>query len=235
MGTFYRPQLFLNIIVGLFICLTSFQLSANEHLATIAKVTKLEGSAYALLENDRKRSLKLGSDIFEKDKVFTEDDGIITILFNDKTRFELGPSSNLVASEYAYNQTAEDSVTIDVLKGAFRFVTGLVAKNKPESMKVGTAVATIGIRGTHVIGEADSTSATIILMAAEDTSRKSKIDVYNDYGSVSIDEAGYGTEIPDEFSPPSPPRRMALNTINNLIRSMQQINRVNIPRPRPIR
>ena len=235
MSTFNKPQLFLTLFIGLLISLTSFHLTAADNSITIAKITKLEGSAYALSQDNQKRELKVGSAIYEKDKIFTEDDGLITILFNDKTRFELGPNANLVASKYKYKQTEEDSVAINVLKGAFRFVTGLVAKNKPDSMEVGTAVATIGIRGTHVIGEADSTSATIILLAAEDTSRKSKIDVYNEFGSVSIDEAGFGTEIPDEFSPPSPPRRMALNTINNLTRSMQQINRVNMPRPRPIR
>ncbi|MCZ6802588.1 MAG: hypothetical protein O7D86_01265 [Proteobacteria bacterium] len=59
-----------------------------------------------------------------------------------------------------------------------------------------------------------------------------KIEVYNEFGSVIIDEAGYGTEIPDEFSPPSPPRRMRLRTITNLMRSLQSIQRINTPRPR---
>ena len=99
-------------------------------------------------------------------------------------------------------------------------------------MEISTAVATIGIRGTQVVGEADATSATIILIEPEDKSRKSAIDVYNDFGKVSIDEPGYGTEIPDANSPPSPPRRMRLSTINNLTRSLQNVNRVNVPRPR---
>lgn len=214
----------------LFMTQSSLLFAAAE---AIGKVTKLEGSAYALSASDDRRDLSVGANIFEKDKVFTEQRSALTILFNDKTRFELGAEANLVASEYAYKQTEEDSVALNVLKGAFRFVTGLVAKKRPESMKVGTAVATIGIRGTQVIGEADATSATIILLEPEDKSRQSKIDVYNQYGQVTIDEPGYGTEIPDEFSPPSPPRRMAMRTINNLMRSMQQINRINLPRPRP--
>ncbi|MEM7027017.1 MAG: FecR family protein [Pseudomonadota bacterium] len=224
-------NLFCSIIVSLFACIYSFNVYAADDQMAIGKVSKIEGDAYALTDNDVRRSLKLGSDIFEKDKVYTQDKSLITIVFNDKTRFELGPNANLEASEYQYKQAESDSVAINVLKGAFRFVTGLVAKNKPESMKVGTAVATIGIRGTQVIGEADSTSATIILLEPEDNSRQSKIDVYNSYGQVTIDEPGFGTEIPDEFSPPSPPRRMAMNTINNLTRSMQQINRINMPRP----
>ena len=99
-------------------------------------------------------------------------------------------------------------------------------------MTVDTTVATIGIRGTNVIGKVDSTSVTIILMKPEDASLKTAIVVSNSYGEVTIDEPDYGTEIPDEFSPPSPPRRMRLQTINNLMRSMQSIQRINLPRPR---
>ena len=204
---------------------------ANEEPPAIGKITQLKGSAYAELSASNKRDLKLGSSIYEKDTIVTEAKSSLVVLFNDKTRFELGPDASLQASEYKYN-TDEDSVAINVLKGTFRFVTGLVAKDKPEAMEISTAVATIGIRGTQVVGEADATSATIILIEPEDKSQKSAIDVYNDFGKVSIDEPGYGTEIPDQFSPPSPPRRMRLQTINNLIRSMQNVNRVNLPRPR---
>ena len=69
-------------------------------------------------------------------------------------------------------------------------------------------------------------------MEPDDTSRKTAIVVSNNYGSVTVDEPGYGTEVPDEFSPPSPPRRMRLQTINNLTRSIQSSQRVNLPRPR---
>lgn len=206
---------------------------ADETAPAIGKVTKLDGSAYAELSADDKRDLRIGSSIFEKDTIFTKSKSSLTILFTDKTRFELGSDSSLKASEYKYENNADsDSVAINVLKGTFRFVTGLVAKEKPEAMEINTAVATIGIRGTHVVGEADSTSATIILIEPEDSARKSAIDVYNDFGKVTIDEPGYGTEIPDANSPPSPPRRMRLQTINNLTRSLQNVNRVNIPRPR---
>jgi hypothetical protein len=46
----------------------------------------------------------------------------------------------------------------------------------------------------------------------------SAIVVENKFGSVVIDQPGYGTEIPDEKSPPSPVRRMQLRTLDNLLR-----------------
>ena len=198
----------------------------------VGKATKVKGTVNAQLESQEKRKLSIGKSIFEKDTITTEAESSVTLLFSDETRFELGPESTLQVNKYLYEKDADsDSSSIEVIKGTFRFVTGLIAKQKPESMEVNTAVATIGIRGTNVVGKADSTSATIILVEPEDTSRKTAIEVSNKFGSVTIDEPGYGTEIPDEYSPPSPPRRMSLQTINNLTRSLQSIQRLNMPRP----
>jgi len=214
------------------LCLLCF--SHNIFAATeIGFVKELSGTAFAKLPAEDRRQLNKGDRIYLNDMVTTETKSSIKLQLKDDSRFELGPDAKLLASKFIYKQDLEeDSVTVEILKGTFRFVTGLIAKKRPQSMSVETVVATIGIRGTNVIGEVNATSATVILLEPEDTSRKSEIVVSNDFGTVTIDKPGYGTEIPDEFSPPSPPRRMPLQTINNLMRSMQSIQRINLPRPR---
>ena len=197
------------------------------------KVLKSKGKVSAQIEGQDQRSLRLGKPIYVKDKVVTEKDSNATLLFTDKTRFELGPESILIVNQYLFNNNPEqDSSSVEVAKGTLRFVSGLVAKEKPEAVEVNTSVATIGIRGTNVVGQVDETSATIILDNPEESGQKTAIEVSNSFGSVTIDEPGYGTEIPDAYSPPSPPRRMSVQTINNLTRSLQSIQRMNIPRPR---
>jgi len=197
------------------------------------QVEAIKGTAWGQLPGEAARKLEKGSPVFQSDMLRTEQDSTIQLLFADQTKFYLGAETEMSIDKFNNQGTADEKgFTSRVVKGTFRFVTGLIAKEKPESMEVNTSVATIGIRGTQVVAEADTTSATIILMDPEDTTRKTSIEVYNQYGSVSIDEPGYGTEIPDEFSPPSPPRRMRLETINNIMRSMQSIQRINIPRPR---
>ncbi len=213
----------------LFLCLSQNIFAATE----IGFVKELSGTAFARLPTEDRRELNAGDQIYQSDLITTEARSSIKLRLKDDTQFELGANASLIAKKFAYQQEAEeDSLSIQLLKGTFRFVTGLIARNKPQSMSVDTTVATIGIRGTNVIGEVDTTSATIILVEPEDASRKTAIVVSNSYGSVTIDEPGYGTEIPDEFSPPSPPKRMRLQTINNLMRSMQSIQRINMPRPR---
>lgn len=209
--------------------------SISQALATVGEAASLEGQVTAQRDEEPVRTLERGDPVYENDTITTARDAKVEIRFRDETTFNLGPESSFRIDAYAYEPEAEEepSFAASVIKGTFRFVTGLVARKKPDSFKVNTAVATIGIRGTHVVGEAEATSATIILMAEEDGS-VGAINVSNEYGAVDIDQAGYGTEIPDEFSPPSPPRRMRMSTIENITRSLQTIQRMNVPRPRPM-
>ena len=196
-------------------------------------VDAIKGTVWAQNPGEAPRKLEKGSPFYVGDRVYTESRSTVKLLFEDDTKFFIGAESEMNIDSFVYRDVEQsNSFSSRVVKGTFRFVTGLIAKEQPESMEVETAVATIGVRGTNVVGEADLTSATIILMEPEDTSRRSAIVVFNEFGSVDIDEPGYGTEVPDQFSPPSPPRRMRLQTINNIMRSMQSIQRINVPRPR---
>jgi hypothetical protein len=109
-------------------------------------------------------------------------------------------------------------------------VSGLIARTKRQNVRITIAVATIGIRGTHFEGEVSErqekggktvdASAKVALLEPEGSDANA-IVVENKFGSVVIDKPGFGTEIPDEKSPPSPVKRMQLRTIDNLQRSLR--------------
>lgn len=205
---------------------------AASALASVGEITRSNGYVEAQRGDEPGRELTEGDAVYQADTITTGADAGVEIRFRDDTVFNLGPDSSFQVESYEYGAEAEEpSFSARVLKGTFRFVTGLVGSSKPDAFKVNTAVATIGIRGTHVVGEADATSSTVILMEEDDGS-VGAIQVSNQYGSVDIAEAGYGTEVPDEHSPPSPPRRMQMNTVENITRSLQTIQRMNMPRPR---
>ncbi len=197
-----------------------------------AHVKKLHGDVIAVTAGQPRR-LKVGAPLYSGDRIQTRRRASVALVFTDGSRFDLGPEADMRIERYRLSEVAaESSFTSRIVKGVFRFVSGLIAKRRPRAMGVKLAVATIGIRGTQVAGEADATSARVILLEPEDKSRKSAIEVSNRYGSVVVDKPGYGTEVPDAHSPPSPPRRMKLRTIRNLLRSMQTVGRISLPRPR---
>jgi len=122
-------------------------------------------------------------------------------------------------------------------------VSGLIAHSKGRNMQVNTKVATLGIRGTQVEGEVTDTqekdgvkvdaSAKFVLLEPEEPGKATAIVVSNEFGSVVIDKPGYGTEIPDEKSPPSPVRKMQLHTVENVLRALRNsVRQSGTARPR---
>lgn len=108
---------------------------------------------------------------------------------------------------------------------------GLQAFAPEESAALATSQVDAG--GTHFAAEVEGNSATIILLAQQDSSASNAIEVSNAFGKVDIDKAGWGTEVPDAKSPPSPPRKMrTTQSMNRIVRSIQTNRRVMVPRVR---
>ncbi len=224
--------------------LTLLHGSAVMAAAAAGEVKYLRGSASAVRDGEA-RELATGDPVYGGEELTTRRRGLLVIEFRDGTDFTLGANSSMTVERFNYagdgseaddaEEAEEAGITTRVLRGTFRFVSGLIAKRRPSAMRVGVgAVATIGIRGTHVAGEVDASggSAVVVLMEPVEDGAANAITVANEHGSVDIEEAGYGTEIPDADSPPTPPRRMRLRAIDNLMRSMQNIRRSSMPRPR---
>lgn len=209
----------------------------------IGRISRLTGDqlGYAQAPGAPARKLAAGDAVFAAERIRTGAGTVLQIEFTDRSRFTLGPNAEFEVSRYDQAPGAEAFYS-RVLKGAFRFVTGLIAQKERRSVQVGVIVATIGIRGTHFEGEVIErqekdgqpvdASAKVVLLEPEGTDARTAIVVENKFGSVVIDQPGYGTEIPDEKSPPSPVRRMQLRTLDNLMRVIRTPGRTG-PMRRP--
>lgn len=220
------------ILIGMF--LLPMMAAAIETAPSAGKVSRMTGdnNAEARLPDGSARKLEVGDAVYSGERIWTDRGTSLHIQFADESKFSLGPNTEFVIEKFKYKQGAEeDAFHSRVLKGVFRFVSGLIAHTKGRDMKVQARVATIGIRGTQVEGEVTDrqekdgatvdASAKIVLMEPEEAGKQTSIVVYNDFGSVVIDKPGYGTEIPDEKSPPSPVRKMQLRTIENVLRALR--------------
>lgn len=191
------------------------------------------------------RKLAAGDPVFAGERIRTGAGTVLQIEFRDKSRFSLGPNAEFEVERYlqASAGSSEEAFHSRIIKGSFRFVSGLIASKRGANMRVSVPVATIGIRGTHVEGEVTErqekdgrmvdASAKVALLEPEGSDTSSAIVVQNQFGSVVIDKPGYGTEIPDEKSPPSPVARMQLRTLDNLLRTLRSPARTGGPARRP--
>ncbi|MGE0256718.1 MAG: FecR domain-containing protein [Alphaproteobacteria bacterium] len=100
------------------------------------------------------RAVASGQPIFLGDRIETGARSGLQILLLDETVFTIGPNAAIVIDQFVYDpEKGAGRVAASVVKGAFRFVTGKVARNEPEAMTIALPVGTIGIRGTAGAGQ----------------------------------------------------------------------------------
>lgn len=85
--------------------------------------------------------------IYSGDRIETGPNGEAQIKFRDDTRLVIGPKSSMVIDAFVFNDddTARE-FSINVVKGAFRFITG---KSSKDAYTITTPTSTIGVRGTE--------------------------------------------------------------------------------------
>ena len=112
----------------------------------------------------------------------------------------------MVLDELVYDPaTGTGSMAVDMVEGAFSFVSGEIAKTGPDAMKVSTPVATIGIRGTTVAGKAavEGNENSFTLLQDADGG-VGQISVSNAGGTQVLAQIGATTSITSFTAPPPP-------------------------------
>lgn len=113
----------------------------------IAKVVKGQMNAVG---PEGSRTLSEGNAVFKGDTVSTAKSSGGSIEFTDKTVLNVGEGSKISLDQYVYNaDKGSGQVLFKMAQGTFRAVTGEIVKQNPESFKLQSPLATIGIRGTE--------------------------------------------------------------------------------------
>ena len=117
----------------------------------VGQVTHLSGTLTAKRADGSTKLFAAKSEVLEGDTLATEQETYARIKFADGAEVVLRPGSQLKVANYSYDQAKpeSDNIVLNMLKGGFRAVTGLVGKRNRDAVSFATTNATIGIRGTH--------------------------------------------------------------------------------------
>ena len=120
----------------------------------VGKVVSLKGSAHALRDNTQ-IPLAKDAQIHRKDIVKTDADGYVRIVFHDDTLVAIGKNGELSIEDYFYdaNNTREATTDLWFKDGLFESITGKIGKIAPDKITLRAKTATMGIRGTHIVGD----------------------------------------------------------------------------------
>lgn len=114
----------------------------NERIGLTVQVVNEVSAAF---EQDR-RDLTLGDDVHQDELIEVGPDSIGELEFDDETKLALGPGSRMMLDKFVYNgEKSKGDIVVNLVKGAFRFITGVASK---PSYRIKTPGAAITVRGT---------------------------------------------------------------------------------------
>ena len=99
---------------------------------------------------------KIGDGIIEGDKLRTGADGSLGTVLRDDSFISIGPNSEIVISQFLFKPAeGKLSVVTRMLKGTAAYLSGIIAKLSPQSVRFETPAASVGIRGTKFLVRVD--------------------------------------------------------------------------------
>lgn len=133
------------VVIGLPIAPTSLLAQEAGHV----KVTK---GTVQIERGGAKSPAAVGAPVQAGDVVTTGTDGSVGITFLDNSLLSAGPNSVLAIDRFAFDSTThQGSFESSLKKGTLAVVSGKLAKQSPDAMKVKTPAAVLGVRGTEFL------------------------------------------------------------------------------------
>ena len=126
-----------------------------EQAAPAGHIKKVSGSAFIVRQSETVPA-RAGDAVFASDALRTAADGTVGVTLQDDTRISLGPSSEVRLERYVYSPGEGGlGMVLNFVKGVSAYVSGRMAKLAPDSIRLETPAAIVGVRGTTVAVRVD--------------------------------------------------------------------------------
>ena len=200
-------------------------------VADIGSVVDLTGTA-VIKRGKETITVAKGTTVETNDKVETKN-GVVNIKFKDNTSVKVTENSTLIIDDFVYDpkNAAGGKLSLKAASGTVRYVSGNIAHNNPNSVKINTPTASIAVRGTDFVMAVDETGKSMIMLMPTCelpqvinlkglTCGSGKIDVDSGTQIIRLDKPYQATVVETASTPPTPPVVVNLSNTaigNNLI------------------
>jgi hypothetical protein len=114
------------------------------------RVKVVSGPAFIVHERHRIPAT-VGDPVFEADRLTTGPDGGIGVTLRDDTLIALGPDSEIELTRFDYSPAqGRFAFVLEITRGLLAYASGRIAKLRPESARLETPSAIVGVRGTRL-------------------------------------------------------------------------------------
>lgn len=123
----------------------------GQQQAAAGRVKVTSGSVF-VVRAGKAVPANVGDVLFEADGLRTGANGRLGITLKDDTRVSLGPSSEIRLDRFAYAPAeGQFGFVLRLVRGVAAYVSGRIAKLAPDSIRLETPAAIVGVRGTTLV------------------------------------------------------------------------------------
>lgn len=142
------PFCILVLSVVLALGTTAVSFADTESVGIVKAVTK----DTVIVRNGKSHAAVPGMKVMKGDLIKTGPGGSAGLIFEDDTVVSMGPKSEFAIEEFIFRPVDNKlSFVAKLIRGTFTFLSGQIAKLSPNSVRIETPSATIGMRGTNVL------------------------------------------------------------------------------------
>lgn len=125
--------------------------AAAQDKAPVGYVKNVKGSATVTTDGQVVQA-QPGTPLHQGSSLKTDAQSSMGVIFKDNTMMSFGPSTVLTVDEYLY-EPGQDQLKLGVRmgKGTLNYVSGVIAKLRPEAVTIKTPTGLIGVRGTQFL------------------------------------------------------------------------------------
>ena len=125
-------------------------------VAADAGLIKVSKGSVQIERNGAKIAAPVGAAVQASDVITTGADGSAGITFTDNSLVSVGPNSVFAIDKYRFDSTTHaGEFEGNLRKGRLAAISGKMVKASPESMKIRTPSAIMGVRGTEFVVQVD--------------------------------------------------------------------------------
>jgi hypothetical protein len=110
---------------------------------------KLVSGAVVVVRGATQLPALAGQLLYQSDMLRTGADGSVGVALKDDTRVALGPATEVRLDQFRYAPAeGQLALVLKVVRGVAAYVSGRIAKLAPDSIRIETPAAILGVRGT---------------------------------------------------------------------------------------
>ena len=154
------------MVIRVLICIVLIGLAHQATAGSQSGVIAAVKGNVTIVRDDQELVAEASQPVFLNDTVVTQAGARLQVLLRDQSTFSVGENAEITIDEFVYTPKDKTGrVAASIGKGAFRFVSGKIAKKNPNNMKVKAGDVVVAVRGTEVIGNVQPDQSSIILLS----------------------------------------------------------------------